>query len=64
MQGLFIISVVQLCFLCGCAVRIFGVMRCGRFFLLLSHVGSHLYGGLLPLLLSLWVFVCGGFSQD
>ena len=42
----------------------FGVMRCDWFFLFLSHVGSHLRGGLLPLLLSPWVFVSGGFLQD
>ena len=39
----------QLCFPCGCAVQFFGVMRCDRFFLFPSHVGSHLSGGLLPL---------------
>ena len=41
----------------------YGVMICDRFFLFLSHVGSHSSGGLLPLLLSPWVFVSGGFSQ-
>ena len=53
----------QLCFPCGCAVQFFGVMRCDRFFLFPYHVGSHLSGGLLPLL-SPGVFVSGGFSQD
>ena len=46
----------QLCFPCGCAVQVFGVMRCDRFFVFPSHVGSHLSGGLLPLLLSPGVF--------
>ena len=63
MRGLFVVSVVQPCLLCGCAVQIFGVMRCDRFFFFLSHVGSHSSGGLLTLLLSPWVFVSGGFSQ-
>ena len=56
---------------CGCAVLVFGVMRCDRFFFFLSHVGSHLSGGLLPLLLSPCLFVCSGllrhsksFSRD
>ena len=61
MRRLFVVSVVQLC---GCAVHVFGVMSCVRFFLFLSHEGSHLCGGLLPLLLSLWVVVCGSFLQD
>ena len=42
----------QLCFPCSCAVQVFGVMRCDRFFLFPPHVGSHFSGGLLPLLLS------------
>ena len=37
-------------------------MRCDRFFLFPSRVGSRLNGGLLPLLLSPGVFVSGGFS--
>ena len=51
-------------FLAAALSSFFGVMRCDRFFLFPSHVGSHLSGGLLPLLLSPEDFVPGGFSQD